>query len=86
MNKQKSVKIFYPLKNSYHTLRKIEEQFNEKMTERGQSIVKKINKEKHRDLFYLYAEYKSLRKVSEETNINKETVRKLVNEIKKRCI
>lgn len=71
------------LKNSWETYQKIEEQFDE-LKNKYQITINYINSlnEFDKKVWIMYCEYNSLRKVADETNVNKNIIDQIIKKIK----
>lgn len=74
--------------NTWETYDNIEKQYNDvdsNLSDDTELIVNYINSldDFKRKVFYLYTEYQSYRKVSEETNRGKDVISQIINRIKK---
>lgn len=84
---KKKITIKQTLKNTHSTVDELYEQYHDGMNnyhdnaEKILWVVNQLSKEKQ-DVFYLYAEYNSLRKVAQECSICYVNVKKIIDEIK----
>lgn len=74
--------------NTWETMEMIEEQYvtqDAVLRKENSKIVDYINSipEFERQVFYLYAEYNSYRKVAQETNVGKDYIAKIIKNLKK---
>lgn len=85
----KKIKIKQQLKHSHETIDNIYEQYYDNQNDYGNTaerilfIINQLPIEEQ-DIFYLYAEYNSYRKVGDEVNISYVSVKKIIDKIKQR--
>ena len=84
MKKEKTINN--KLKNTHHTLAKIEEQFYEPTASERQIEILDIIKSNFTDfeykVFLLQLEYNNIRRVADETNVKKGTINDIIIKIK----
>ena len=87
MKKQTNIKINQKLKNTWETLEKIEQQFYDDLPtidEKYEYMLEYIKRltDFQQKIWWLYCEYNSVRKVSEETNVKHITIFNHIKQIK----
>ena len=86
MRERSNIKIKEELTQTWETKDKVIEQFYEDDISDTQEIILYILKkfpETERQIFLLYSEYNSYRKVAKETNISYGTIKTIIDKIKK---
>ena len=82
--KTKKIRLFNDkLINTWETYQKVEEQFIE-VNEKYKNTMEYLNsiEEFDKKVFIMFAEYNSLRKVSDETNVNKNIINEIITKIR----